>query len=166
MRGALFDRGNGIGDDAFRSGHFDGIAGFTAEQDRAERRHIGDLAMRQVGLLRTDDGIEVRLVLAGFLEPQSRADRDRVFASSAGFYERRVLQELIELADAVFDFGLLFAGLVVFGILGQIAELLGIFEVFSDFLAALGLQEIELFGELVILFLGEILGLVWHMIMI
>ncbi len=66
----------------------------------------------------------------------------------------RVLEKFLKVVDACLDFSLLFAGCVVFGILGEIPKLLGVFEVIGDFFAALGLQETEFLLEFSELFLA------------
>ena len=96
------------------------------------------------------------VLLAGDVaQPHGRADRDAVLRDLLlGDHARRE-QPLLELGDPVLEHRLLVLGVVVLGVLGDVAELAGDANPLGDLAALLGLQVLDLLTELLVALRGE-----------
>ncbi len=64
-----------------------------------------------------------------------------------GLFEKR-----LNVVNTILHLRLLFAGVLILGVLAEISELLRIFEISCDFLASLRAKRLKLFSELLDLF--------------
>ena len=126
---------------AGRNVHDDRFALVLAEQGSAHRRLVGDPALARACLGGTDDREDFLAV--GAVDLHRRADLDVVGAVVA-VDDRGVLDETLEPLDLAFDECLLVLGVLVLGILGEIAVLLGIVNPLGD----LGTPDVDQFFQL------------------
>ncbi len=124
----------------------------------ADRRLKRDLVIRNVYFFGTYDLVSPILCITFFLDSDGRTDIS--LFSMMKLDDLSGNKDRLDLFDAIFHLCLIASGLLIFSVLGKIAERLGIFKAFRDFLAADGLEGIKLFGQFVEFFLGQILLLV------
>ena len=93
-----------------------------ADQGFADRRLVGELVLERVGLGRADDLEFLRV--AGFLvfDVDDRAEADLVGAERLLVDHGGAAQPLLELGDPALEQRLFVLGVVVFGVLGDVAE--------------------------------------------
>src|SRR2546430_7575418 len=89
----------------------------------ADPRLVGELVLRRVGLGRADDVVSDGLLGADVAQLHLRADRDDVLGDVLLRDDAGVAHPLLERCDAVLEQHLLVLGVVVFGVLRDVAEL-------------------------------------------
>ena len=103
-----------------------------ADERRADRGLVGELAVGRIGFGRADDG--VGLLLVGVIlvnDGHAAAEADRVGADLALVHDDGVLDHGLQLGNALFEHSLIVLRRVIFGVLAQVAvgnrnlELLG-----------------------------------------
>src|SRR5687767_13175621 len=117
----LFD---GVGDGARRDLHFGGLPDLLAEERLAERRVVGDAALQRVRLGGADDG--EGLLFAAARDLHAAADADGVGA--AGLDHDGAVHGVLELHDAALGPAGLVLGVMVIGVLLEVAHVLGFFD--------------------------------------
>src|SRR5262245_16384597 len=133
---------------------------FLVTEERApDRALVADPALRRLGLGRADDRERLRAVRAGDLH--GRADLD-VVVRVVLVDERGVLDQRLERLDAALDERLLVLGVLVLGVLGEVAVLLRVVDPLGDLRPADRHHLVELLAELVEAFFADVGGLVIH----
>src|SRR5258708_9358677 len=155
----LLDRKDVQGAAAAWRGHLDLVACALAQQRLTDRALQRDQPLLGIGLDRTDDGPVLFAVLVLDLDLGTKLD-------CAGGFFRRLLDDLgvsdrlLECEDATLDPTLVVLGVLVFGILGDIAELLGAADPVGHLPPLHGEELVKLGLELLQAFLGDRNGLV------
>ena len=148
-----------VGEVAGRDADDDLLALLLAEQGATDRALVGDPALGGLGLGRADD--RERLLAVGALDRDGRADLD-VVGRVVLVDDRGVLDERLEGLDPALDERLLVLGVLVLGVLREVAVLLGVVDPVGD-LGPLDRDHlVELRAELLETVLGEVGGLVVH----
>src|SRR5258708_4610901 len=131
----LFDRDDGVAH--FAAGGFEGegVPCLAADHGLAERRFVGDLALRHVCLFGADDMIALLFAGAGLFDDDDGAHIHNVGGWLLGDDDSG-LQETLERRDALFDAGLGLARLLVLGILREVAERFGVLKTLRDLATA------------------------------
>src|SRR3954451_10618979 len=147
-RGAGLGRDVDLGDLELAGGavgqaDLDGVALLAAHERLADRRLVGELARLDVGLRRADDRVGRRLALL-VLDVDRRADPDHVVGQLGGVDDLRRVQPLLELRDPRLEHRLLVLGVVVLGVLGDVAELARLLDALGDLATLRRLQLLEL----------------------
>src|SRR4029079_1953799 len=156
---SLRDGDDLVGDVAGRNLDGDVLALLLAEQGAPDRALVADLALGRLGLGRADDGEGLRAVRAA--DPHGRADLD-VVVRMVLVDQRRILDQRLERLDAALDERLLVLGVLVLGVLGEVAVLLGVVDPLRDLRTAHGNHLLELLAELLEAILADIGWLVVH----
>ena len=129
--GGDFDLGDLQHAHAARGRHPNLLATLVAEQRLADGRLVGQLQFGRVGLGRPDDRVLGRL--AGLvLDVDDGADRDDLGVEIGGVDDRCRAKLLLELRDVGLESRLLVLGVVVFGVLGDVAELTRLLDARGD----------------------------------
>src|SRR6201996_2301298 len=110
----------------------DDVVPFLAQQSFADRRLVREFVLDGVGLGRPDDLEFLRI--AGFLvfHVDDRAEADFVAGDRVLVDDRGPTQPLLELGDPGLEQGLFVLRVVVFGVLGDIAEFTGLLDARRD----------------------------------
>src|SRR5262245_30932491 len=122
----------------------DRLALLAAHDRLADRRLVRELPLGRVRLRRADDEVLDGLLRVHVAESHDRADRDDARIHALRVDEPRVHEPLLELRDAVLEHHLLVLRVVVFRVLGDLAELAGRGDALCDLPAALGTEVVEL----------------------
>ena len=109
--------------------HDDLLALLLAEQGAADRALVRDPALGGLGLGRADDRERLLAVLA--LDRDGRADLD-VVGRVVLVDDRGVLDQRLERLDPALDERLLVLGVLVLGVLGEVAVFLGVVDPRGD----------------------------------
>ena len=110
-----------------------GLADMRADERRADRGLVGELAVGRIGFRRANNGI--RLFVIGFVfvnDGHARAETDDVRADLALVHDDGVLDHRFQLGDALLQHGLIVLRCVVFGVLAQVAVGNGNFQLLGD----------------------------------
>ena len=107
-----------------------------------------------IGLGRADDLVDV-LAAVGVARASTLLPRVTLSFFVGRVDDRGVREDLRDLDDAALDPRLLVLGVVVLGVLGDVAELLGFLDALADLAAADRLEVTELLFELDLAFWGE-----------
>src|SRR5207249_629647 len=158
-RRPLGDRDDLVGDVARGNLDRDVLALLLAEQRAPDRALVADPAFGRLGLGRADDGERLRAVGAADLD--RRADLD-VVVGVVLVDERGVLDQRLDHLDAALDERLLVLGVLVLGILREVAVLLGVMDPLGDLWPPNGDHRLELQPELAEAFFADVGGLVVH----
>ena len=116
---------------------------------------LESLPSDRAGLGRADDRVLDRFARLLVLDVDRRADADLVGAQAGAVDDRRGAELLLDLGDLRLEHGLLVLGVVVLGVLGDVAELARFLDALGDFAALVVGEEIELLLELVEALAGE-----------
>jgi hypothetical protein len=155
----LTDTDDLVGEVAGRDLDHDLVALLLAEQGAPDRALVRDPAFGRLGLGRADD--RELLGSVGAFDVDRRADLD-VIGRMVLVDDRGVLDQRLEGLDAALHERLLVLGVLVFGVLGQVAVFLGVVDPIGD-LGPLDRDHlVELRAELLETVLGEVCGLVVH----
>src|SRR6185503_15223124 len=148
-----------VGDVA--GGDLDGhvLALLLAEEGATDRALVADLALGRLGLGGADDGEALRAVRPADLH--GRADLD-VVVRVVLVDEGRVLDERFQGLDPALDERLLVLGVLVLGVLREVAVLLRVVDPLGDLGPLDGRHLVELRPELVEAFTGQVGRLVVH----
>src|SRR3954468_15787473 len=122
-----------------------GVALLVAHQGLAHGRLVRQ-PLGRAGLGRADDDEGLLLALV-VLDVDLRADAHEVGARLAGVEQAGAAQALLELRDARLEHGLLVLGVVVLGVLRDVAELAGFLDALGDLAALRGLEVLQLLLE-------------------
>src|SRR6185503_17654480 len=148
-----------VGDVAGRNLDGDVLTLLATEQRAPDRALVADLALGRLGLGRADDHERLRAVRAAELD--GRADLD-VVVRGVLVDEGRILDQRLERLDPPLDERLLVLGVLVLGVLRQVAVLLGVVDALGDLRPAHGNHLVELLAELLESILADVRGLVVH----
>src|SRR4051794_15422261 len=110
-------------DGAARRGHLDHIALLVTEHGLPHRRLVREPVVGRVGLGRADDLVLVGLPIVDVLDFHLGADRHHVLRDVGGVDDARGAELLLQAGDAALEQRLLVLGVVVLGVLGDVAEL-------------------------------------------
>src|SRR5688572_5013674 len=139
--------------------HDDLLALLLAQERATDGALIGDPAFAGLRLGRADD--RERLLAVAALDADLRADLD-VVGRMVLVDDRGVLDQRLERLDPALDERLLVLGVLVLGVLGQVAVLLGIVDPIGD-LGSLDRDHVlELRAELLEAILRDVCGLAVH----
>ena len=117
---------------------------------------LESLLLGRVGLGRADDRVLLRLAGLLVLDVHDRADLHDVGRDLGGVDDRaRRASFSSSVGDARLEHRLLVLGVVVLGVLGDVAELACLLDALGDLAAAVGAQDLELVLELLEAFRGE-----------
>src|SRR3954470_21536904 len=130
-----------------------GVALLVAHQGLAHGRLVRQ-PLGRAGLGRADDDEGLLLALV-VLDVDLRADAHDVGAELAGVEYAGAAQALLELRDARLEHGLLVLGVVVLGVLRDVAELAGLLDALGDFAPLGALQVLQLLLEVLEPFFSE-----------
>src|SRR3989344_2653947 len=97
------------------------IALFLTHQGGAQGRDVGELLHAHIGLLATDNRVLMRIVTPLLLNGDIGVEADLALLLAVS-NNLRVLHELLQFLDAFLGCRLQIARLLVFGILGEVAE--------------------------------------------
>ena len=111
-----------------------------AKQCLAERGIVGNAAFHGVGLLRTDDGVKLLVTRLHILDLDGAAEADLALGVLCLVNNDGMGENIFNLGDAAIKLGLLVLGLVVFAVLGEVAERTRLLDLLGDFLLAGRLQ--------------------------
>ena len=125
----LADADDLVGEVAGGDLHDDLLALLLAEQGAPDRALVGDPALGRLGLGGADD--RERLLAVGALDRDGRADLD-VVGRVVLVDDRGVLDQRLERLDPALDERLLVLGVLVLGVLGQVAVFLGVVDPVGD----------------------------------
>src|SRR3954453_2085500 len=140
---------------AARGRDLDGLALLLADDRLADRRLVRELVRRRVRLGGTDDPVLDRLLRVDVAQLPLRADRNDVLGDVLLADHARVAQPLLERGNAVLEQRLLVLGVVVLGVLRDVAELARRADAVRD-LSALVVREIlDLLLQLLVAFGSE-----------
>src|SRR6266566_3011136 len=103
-------------------GHLDRLALLVADDRLANRRLVGEFVLRRVRLGRADDVVLDRLLGRDVAQLDLRADRDDVLGDVLLVDHLRISEPFLEQRDPVLEQRLLVLGVVIFGVLGNVAE--------------------------------------------
>src|SRR6476661_7966425 len=155
----LGDADDLVGEVAGRDLDDDLLALLLAEQGAPDRALVRDPAFGGLGLGRTDD--RERFLAVRALDRDGRPDLD-VVGRMVLVDDRGVLDQRLERLDPSLDERLLVLGVLVLGVLGQVAVLLGVVDPVGD-LGSLDRNHLVEFGaQLLEAVLGEVCGLAVH----
>src|SRR5215212_1310469 len=129
-------------------GDLDLLVAAVAEQGLADRGLVGQAVGRRVGLGRADDRVLDRLAGLLVLDVDHRADADFVVGHPRRVDHRGRPQLLLELGDLRLEHGLLVLGVVVLGVLHDVAELPSLLDPGGDLAALVVGEVLELALEL------------------
>ena len=132
---------------------------FLPSRARPTGLSLRDPALGGLGLGRADDRERLLAVVA--LDLDGRADLD-VVGRVVLVDDRGVLDQRLERLDPALDERLLVLGVLVLGVLGEVAVLLGVVDPLGDLGPLDGDHLVELRAELLEAVLGEVGGLVVH----
>src|SRR5450759_2161381 len=132
----------------------DRLALLAADDSLADGRLVADLHVAGIGLRRADHLVDVYLAALSVLEFDLAAERDLVVLLGRAD-DRGVRQDLVDLDDPALDPRLLVLGVVVLGVLRDVAELLGFLDALADFAALRRRQVEQLVLKLLLAFDGE-----------
>src|SRR5690242_14022485 len=125
-------------------GHVDRVAALVPEQGLADRRLVGELLLPRVRLGRADDRVLVALAGLLVLDVHGHPDLDNIGRQVGGVDHLRGAQALLELGDLLLEHHLLVLGVVVLGVLRDVAELAGLLDALGHLATLRGLQVVEL----------------------
>src|SRR6185503_6208890 len=108
-----------------RGRDLDGLALLLADDRLADGGLVRELVLGRVRLGGADDPVLDRLLRVDVAQLHLRADRDDVLGDVLLGDHARVAEPLLERGDAVLEQRLLVLGVVVLGVLGDVAELAG-----------------------------------------
>jgi hypothetical protein len=120
----------------------------VAHDRLADGRLVRELVLRRIRLGRTDDVVLDRLVRADVAQPHLRADRDLARLDLLLRDHPGVLQPVLEQRDAGLEVGLLVLGVVVLGVLRDVAELARDPDALGNVTTLVGRQRLDLVLEL------------------
>ena len=121
------------------------VSPFLWPDDRlADRRLVRELVLGRVGLGRADDVVLDRLLGVDVAQANVRADRDDVGRDLPLLDHARIAQLLLEPGDPVLEQHLVVLGVVVLGVLRDVAELAGNADALGDFAPPLGREVLDL----------------------
>src|SRR3954447_16216954 len=137
-------------------GQHDGdlFAALVTHQRLADRGLVGDLLLARIGLGGADDRELDGLALV-VLEVDDRPHADGVGRHALGIDDLGQAQAVLQLHDALLEHRLLVLGVVVLGVLGDVAELPRFLDAVGYRSAAVPRQLVELVLELLESFRGE-----------
>src|SRR5262245_51143000 len=158
---SLADRDDLVGEVARGDLHDDLLALLLAEEGAPDRALVADPALGGLGLCGPDDRELLLAVLA--LDVDRRADLD-VVRGVVLVDDRGVLDQRLECLDPALDERLLVLGVLVLGVLAEVAVLLGVVDALSDLGPLDADHLIELGAKLLEAVLGQIRGLVVHVV--
>ena len=116
---------------------------------------LESLCSSRLGLGRADDRVLDRLAGLFVLDVHDRADLHDVGGEVLGLDHRRHAQLLLQLRDPALEHRLLVLGVVVLGVLGDVAELARLLDALGDLAALRRGEQLELVLELLETFGGE-----------
>ena len=125
------------------------VAALVADQRLADRRLVRELVLGRVGLGRADDLELARVAGLLVLDVDDDADADLLEVDLLRVDDARPAQPLLELGDPLLEQGLLVLGVVVLGVLGDVAELPRLLDPRGDLAALDGREVVDLRLELV-----------------
>src|SRR6476660_8375617 len=125
-------------------GHVDRVAALVLEQRLADRGLVGELLLPGVRLGRADDRVLVGVAGLLVLDVHGHADLDDVGRQLGRVDDLRGAQALLELGDLLLEHHLLVLGVVVLGVLRDVAELAGLLDALGHLATLGGLQVVEL----------------------
>src|SRR5829696_7285248 len=139
---------------ALRRGHGDRVALLATDQRLADGRLVRQPLVRRVGLGGADDRVLEALALL-VLAGHQRADADDVVVELGRVDHLRGAELVLELRDPRLEHRLLVLGVVVLGVLGDVAELARLLDALRDLAAAGDGEVLDLLLELLESFGGE-----------
>src|SRR5258706_1150598 len=156
---ALADADDRVREVAGRDLDDDLLALLLAEEGAADRALVADPTLGRFGLGRTDDREGLLAVVAQ--DSDRRADLD-VIRGVVLVDDRGVLDQRLERLDPALDERLLVLGVLVLGVLREVAVLLGVVDPLGDLRPADRQDLLELLAELLEAILADIGRLVIH----
>src|SRR5581483_5448676 len=137
--------------------HLDGdnVATLVADEGLPDRRFVRELALRGVRLRRAHDLELLRVAGLLVLDMDPDADADGLGVELLLVDDGRAADALLELRDALLEQGLLVLGVVVLGVLHDVAELARLLDARGNLAALGGRQVSELLAELLEPFLSD-----------
>src|SRR5207342_176509 len=133
-----------------RHRHLDRLALLVADEGAADRRLVREAGVGRIGLGRADDLVRVDVAVVDILHADARADRHHVGADVLRIDDPGGAKLLLEPRDAMLEQRLLVLGVVVLGVLGDVAELARLADAVGD-LATLGrLEFLDLLLQLLV----------------
>src|SRR6476659_590835 len=133
----------------------DHVVALVAEQRFADRRLVGELVFGWVGLGGADDLEFLRVAGLLVFDVDDRAEADLVSIDILLVDHGGAAQPLFELGDSSLEQRLFVLGVVVLGVLGDIAELARLLDPFRNLTPFGGRQELDFIFELLEPFRGD-----------
>jgi hypothetical protein len=125
-------------------------------EDRpSDWRLVGELVLSRVRLRRADDRVLDRLLGVDVAQPNAGPDAHDVGLHISLFDHAGALQPLLERGDAVLEHGLLVLGVVVLGVLRDVAELTRLLDALGDLPALHRREMLDLVLQLGMTLRGE-----------
>src|SRR5215204_998143 len=140
---------------AARRSHFDGLALLLAENRLAYGGLVRELLRRGVRLGGADDVVLDGLLGRDVAQPDLRADAHDVLRELLPVDHASRHQPFLELRDPVLEHRLLVLGVVVLGVLRDVAELARNADALRDFTSLLSRQVVDLFLQLLVTLWSE-----------
>src|SRR6185312_15636937 len=138
-----------------RGRDLDGLALLLADDRLADGRLVRELVLGGVRLGGADDPVLDRLLRVDVAQLHLGADRDDVLGDVLLGDHARVAEPLLERGDAVLEQRLLVLGVVVLGVLGDVAELAGDADAVGDLATLVVRQVLDLLLQLLVAFGSE-----------
>src|SRR5829696_10092163 len=133
-----------------RGRDLDGLTLLLADDRLPHRRLVRELQLCGICLGRADDEVLVRAPGVDVAKLHLRADGDDAEVDVAPGDHARVQEALLELRDLVLEHRLLVLGVVVLGVLGDVAELARDTDPVRDLAPLLGREQLDLLLQLLI----------------